>query len=75
MVLVSTVTVGSFRLDKRYDIKVVGIIPGGLPPLTAREWFPIPDAGVMLLTAASITLVAFMESIAIAKASLYYVMS
>ena len=53
------------RLDK-YGIDIVGEVKSGVPPLTAREWLPI-DTRIMP-TVLSITIVGFMESIAIALA-------
>ncbi|CAB9501297.1 Sulfate transporter 4.1, chloroplastic [Seminavis robusta] len=48
-------------------IPVVGAIPVGLPPVTADQWFPIESAGDLMLVVFSITIVGFMESIAIGK--------
>lgn len=48
-------------------IPVVGHIPRGLPPVTIGLWTPIVNFGDMLRTVISITIVGFMESIAIAK--------
>lgn len=53
-----------FDLEAR-GVKVVGEIPQGLPPLTIPDDFGI--VGTLLPAAAIITLVGFMESIAVAK--------
>lgn len=56
----------AFSLDEK-GIPVVGHIPKGLPPVTIELWTPIANFGDMLPTVISITIVGFMESIAIAK--------
>jgi sulfate transporter 4 len=48
-------------------IPVVGAIPAGFPDFTAGLWTPIQDFGGMLTVTLSITLIGFMESVAIAK--------
>ena len=54
------------RLDEK-GIPIVGEIPKGMPPLTVDTWGSIDDLGKMIVTALSISLVGFLESIAIAK--------
>ena len=58
--------VWSARLDKK-GIPIVGEIPKGLPPATVKYWGTISELGKMIVTAISISLVGFLESIAIAK--------
>lgn len=48
-------------------IKVVGVIPEGLPSLTLPTW-SMADAQQLLPTALTLSLVAFMEAISVAKA-------
>jgi SulP family sulfate permease len=48
-------------------IKVVGVIPEGLPSLTLPSW-SMADAQQLLPTALTLSLVAFMEAISVAKA-------
>jgi sulfate transporter 4 len=48
-------------------IPVVGNIPRGLPKFTASLWTPLGDISELLLVVASIAVVGFMESVAIAK--------
>ena len=48
-------------------IKVVGVIPEGLPSLTLPSW-RMADAQQLLPTALTLSLVAFMEAISVAKA-------
>lgn len=55
-----------FKLDEK-GIPNVGHIPKGLPSFTADMWFPMPDAGSLMVVVFSITIVGFMESIAIGK--------
>lgn len=51
------------------QVKVVGHIPQGLPPLTLGQWaLPMEALPQMMTTALTITLVGLMESIAVAKA-------
>ena len=54
------------RLDEK-GIPIVGEIPKGLPPVTVDTWGSIRDLGKMIVTALSISLVGFLESIAIAN--------
>ncbi len=63
-VAVTTVASVVWDLESR-GVKVVGDIPQGLPPLTVPDDFGI--IGTLLPAAAIITLVGFMESIAVAK--------
>jgi sulfate transporter 4 len=48
-------------------IPSVGAIPKGLPSVTTDMWFPLDDAGKLMVVVSSITIVGFMESIAIGK--------
>jgi len=48
-------------------IKVVGVIPEGLPSFTLPAW-SLDDARTLLPTALTLSLVAFMEAISVAKA-------
>lgn len=63
-VVVTTVASVMWDLEAR-GVKVVGDIPQGLPPLTVPDDFGI--AGTLLPAALVITLVGYMESIAVAK--------
>lgn len=53
-------------LDEK-GIAIVQTIPKGLPSLTINMWTPIVDFGKLMQVVVSITIVGFMESIAIAK--------
>ena len=55
-----------FDLESK-GIPVVGAIPKGLPSVTTDVWFPIENADKLMLVVFSITIVGFMESIAIGK--------
>lgn len=55
-----------FDLESK-GIPAVGTIPKGLPSVTADVWFPLDKAGNLMLVVFSITIVGFMESIAIGK--------
>jgi MFS superfamily sulfate permease-like transporter len=48
-------------------IPVVGKIPKGLPSFTADHWLPVENLDKLMLVVISITLVGFMESIAMGK--------
>jgi sulfate transporter 4 len=48
-------------------IPIVGYIPKGLPSFTGNLWTPIPNLNQLWVVVVSITIVGFMESIAIAK--------
>mmetsp|Transcript_39572 Transcript_39572/g.58781 ORF Transcript_39572/g.58781 Transcript_39572/m.58781 type:complete len:732 (-) Transcript_39572:383-2578(-) len=50
-----------------HGIPIVGTIPKGIPSFTAGRWVPIDNLGEIMPTVISITVVGFMESIAIAK--------
>ena len=66
LVAVVVTTVASVLWDlKDRGVKVVGDIPQGLPPFTVPDDFGI--AGTLLPAALVITLVGYMESIAVAK--------
>jgi SulP family sulfate permease len=65
-VVLGTLAVILFGLNKTAGVKVVGEVPAGLPPLT----MPILDLSVwqaLLPTALAISFVGFMESISVAK--------
>lgn len=67
-----TVCVISIILNVIFDMEawgvpVVGTIPKGLPSVTTDVWFPIENADKLVLVVFSITIVGFMESIAIGK--------
>ena len=66
-VLVATLLVGIMELNKVANVKVVGEIPTGLPPLS---WPTVPwdQLGTLLEAALVVVFVGYMESIAIAKA-------
>lgn len=55
-----------FDLSEK-GIPIVSTIPKGFPAFTAGLWTPITDFGGVLQIAASITIIGFLESIAIAK--------
>jgi sulfate transporter 4 len=48
-------------------IPVVKYIPAGFPAVTIDRWVPIKDFGTLMPTALSITIIGFIESIAIVK--------
>eukprot|EP00980_Cylindrotheca_fusiformis_P030104 scaffold24377_cov132-Cylindrotheca_fusiformis.AAC.2 len=67
-----TVTVVSIILTYALDLEsegipIVGHIPKGLPSFTTDEWTPISKLDQLWVVVVSITIVGFMESIAIAK--------
>lgn len=67
-----TVTVVSIVLTYTLDLEaqgipIVGHIPKGLPTFTTDEWTPISRLDQLWVVVVSITIVGFMESIAIAK--------
>jgi sulfate transporter 4 len=67
-----TVCVVSIILNVIFDLEnkgvpVVGTIPKGLPSFTADKWLPIENLDRLMLVVISITLVGFMESIAMGK--------
>ncbi len=66
-VLVATLLVGILELGKKAQVKVVGEVPTGLPPLS---WPTIPwdQLGMLLGAALVVVFVGYMESIAIAQA-------
>lgn len=66
VVLLATLLVVALRLDVAADVKVVGFVPAGLPPLTT----PTLDLTLwraLLPTALAISFVGYMESISVAK--------
>jgi sulfate permease, SulP family len=66
VVLGSALFVGAFRLDQAIGVKIVGSIPTGLAPLTFPEFHWVTWRS-LLPTAMMISLVGFVESIAVAK--------
>lgn len=65
-VLVATLLVAIMALSKEANVKVVGEIPTGMPPLS---WPTVPwdQLGTLLKTAMVVVFVGYMESIAIAR--------
>lgn len=66
VVVASTVASWAFGFQN-LGIKVAGVIPGGLPSFTLPTW-SLEDARTLLPTALTLSLVAFMEAISVAKA-------
>jgi sulfate permease, SulP family len=66
VVIGSTVLVGLLRLDRVAQVKIVGMIPAGLPPISipSVDW---ANGKALFSTALIISLVGFVESIAVAK--------
>jgi len=54
-------------LEDDYDVKVVGSIPQGFPPVSIQDW-QFGDIGKVMSTAISASLIGYMESISIGKA-------
>jgi len=68
LVVVVASIVASWALGfQNMGIKVVGVIPEGLPSFTLPAW-SLDDARTLLPTALTLSLVAFMEAISVAKA-------
>ncbi len=68
-IFVTTVTIlvtWGFNLSAR-GIPIVKFIPQGFPDFTVGRWTPIQDFGGVLQTALTITIIGFIETIAIAK--------
>jgi SulP family sulfate permease len=66
VVIVATVVVAIFDLDKQAGVRIVGDVPEGLPPLN----FVLPNMstfGVLWLPALLIALIGFVESVSIAQ--------
>jgi sulfate transporter 4 len=63
---VSIVITWQFHLDK-LGLPIVSYIPKGLPDVTAGLLFPMNQYGNMIMTAVSISIIGFIESIAIVK--------
>jgi SulP family sulfate permease len=55
-----------FDLDA-YGVKILGTVPEGLPRIGDTDWFDLSQVSALLPTALTISLVGFMESIAVAK--------
>lgn len=55
-----------FNLDA-YGVKILGTVPEGLPVIGDTTWFNLSQVSALLPTALTISLVGFMESIAVAK--------
>jgi sulfate permease, SulP family len=66
VVLISTLTVWGWQLNQTANVKIVGTIPSGLPQLTLPSFDPILWQS-LLPAAVVISLVSFVESIAVAK--------
>ena len=66
VVLASTLLVWSLKLEQTANIKIVGEIPAGLPPVTLPN-FDLTIWQQLLPIALTISFVGFMESIAVAK--------
>lgn len=67
LVAVATLAVFAFGLDQTAGVKVVGHVPTGLPPLTLPA-FDQQVALDLLPAAVMISLIGFLESVAVAKA-------
>lgn len=65
-VVVATVLVWIFSLDNSFNVKIVGDIPAGLPPLTMPV-FTMELVRDLLPAALLISLVGFLESVSVAK--------
>jgi len=66
VVIAATLVTQALALDSRYGVAVVGEIPGGLPALA----LPLPSLDILralLLPAAAIALVGFVESVSVAQ--------
>lgn len=66
-----TVALSSITCVWAFDLNVrtIGAVPAGLPPLTVSSWLPVQvSLKALLQLAATLTMVGLMESIAIAKA-------
>jgi SulP family sulfate permease len=66
VVLLGTVLVWGMGLHDGADVRIVGDIPGGLPPLAAPS-LELDHVRALLPTAITLSLVGFMESISVAK--------
>lgn len=66
VVLLSTLLVAIFRLDKAADVDIVGKVPVGLPPLNTPS-FEMDTWRILLPFALTISLLGYMESISMAK--------
>ncbi|WP_026103172.1 SulP family inorganic anion transporter [Pseudanabaena sp. PCC 6802] len=66
VVVGSTLLVWLLRLDRFAQVKIVGAIPTGLPPISMPQ-FDWATWQALLPTAAIVSLVGFVESIAVAK--------
>ena len=67
VVVLGTALVWGLGLDQRAGVQVVGQIPSGLPRLTLPA-FDAGDLGALGSAAATISVIAFLESISVAKA-------
>ncbi len=66
VVLISTIAVGIGQLNQTANVSIVGIVPTGLPQLTLPNFSPTTWQS-LLPAAVVISLVSFVESIAVAK--------
>eukprot|EP00055_Hartaetosiga_balthica_P011221 m.50303 g.50303 ORF g.50303 m.50303 type:complete len:646 (+) comp7504_c1_seq2:1188-3125(+) len=64
VVILMTVISSQLDLDVKKNVKVVGFVPGGLPTPKAPE---VKDLGELVVLALTITIIGYMESMAIAK--------
>jgi sulfate permease, SulP family len=65
-IMLTTLAVGYFDLTGQHHVAVVGQVPAGLPALNL-DFLPIEKWGILLPYSAFITLIAYVESVAIAK--------
>jgi high affinity sulfate transporter 1 len=67
-VLLATVAVAMFDLEKQFDIKTIGEIPGGLPPFSLSHiQMHADDLNNLAAVAIGITIVGFADTIATAR--------
>lgn len=67
-VIIGTILVTTYSLDTTHNVEIVGLIPQGLPALSLNFLSTTPDHFLALLPSAFfISLIAYVESVAIAK--------
>lgn len=67
-VIIGTILVTAYSLDITHNVEIVGLIPQGLPALSLEFLSTTPDHFLALLPSAFfISLIAYVESVAIAK--------
>ncbi|WCE01251.1 sulfate permease [Streptomyces sp. HUAS 31] len=64
-VVLGTLAVVLFDLDERYDVKVIGDVPSGLPGLAHPDWTEVPG---LVLPALGVLLVGYTDFILTARA-------